>query len=436
MAFVLALAAPFPSYAGYGSLLPPAGWSQGGAAVATFKYASAATETSLLLGRIGANAALTVAGSPMAIPVGLKLASNAALKAAEYSFGNPYLFVGVVAASVAIDYYKKNGFEVIDGIWQKSYLKTGTETQYRCDAAPWAGSKSAAAAAWVAFLAHQGGYSSSIDPSTGDCLEMYGSIVNSTARMYSEVRTSSGTEHRPATRSQFEQENAPFAVPDLMPKELPAVEWPVEEPVINPDPADKTKPVPLWVPTGQPVKNPSVVGQPDSWTQPGVRVTPSPTVSDPWRVDISPEPKTKGDPSSNSPIPTNSPPPSTSPNPSAPPVEFKTCGLPGQPKCQIDETGTAEPVLPDVYKSSTDDYRTKEGELKDKVSGDADKNFFANWSTVFITPPLASCTGYVLPRDMGTIDPCPVVDGVRSLMAYIWAVTALVLAVGMVKKVI
>ena len=120
----------------------------------------------------------------------------------------------------------------------------------------------------------------------------------------------------------------------------------------------------------------------------------------------------------------------------AEPKEIETCGLPGKPACLIDEKDTPPEVAEDVYRPKLDDYKTKQGELKDKVAGDADKSFFLNWSSVFVTPPLAACTGYILPRDMGTIDPCPVVDGVRTIMAYIWALTALFLAVGMVKKVV
>lgn len=126
----------------------------------------------------------------------------------------------------------------------------------------------------------------------------------------------------------------------------------------------------------------------------------------------------------------------TAPAPARPePIEIETCGLPGKPKCQIEEKGTPEPVEETKYKPKLDDYKSKQGELKDKVSGESDKSFLAGWSAAFVTPPIAACTGYVLPREMGTINPCPVVDGVRSIMAYIWALTALFLAVGMVKKV-
>jgi hypothetical protein len=128
--------------------------------------------------------------------------------------------------------------------------------------------------------------------------------------------------------------------------------------------------------------------------------------------------------------------PVTPTDPAAEPQEIETCGLPGKPACAIDEKDTPAPVPVTQYESSLDDYKTKQQELKDKVSGVDDKSFFSGWGDVFVTPPLAACTGYELPREMGIIDPCPVVDGVRTIMAYIWALTALFLAVGMVKKVI
>lgn len=117
------------------------------------------------------------------------------------------------------------------------------------------------------------------------------------------------------------------------------------------------------------------------------------------------------------------------------PQEIETCGLPGKPKCLIDETGTPEPVTDEKYKPRLDDYQTKQKDLKDTVSGVADKSFFTGWGAVFVTPPLAACVPYTLPRDMGTLDPCPVVDGMRSVMAYIWAITGLWLSMRMIRQV-
>lgn len=118
------------------------------------------------------------------------------------------------------------------------------------------------------------------------------------------------------------------------------------------------------------------------------------------------------------------------------PSDLLVCGLPNTPACKIDETDTPKVVTATEYDTKVDTAKTKQTELKDKAAGLDDKSFFSGWSSIFVTPPLSACTGYVLPRDMGTLDPCPVVDGVRTIMAYLWAITALVFAVRMIKEVV
>jgi len=120
----------------------------------------------------------------------------------------------------------------------------------------------------------------------------------------------------------------------------------------------------------------------------------------------------------------------------AEPTDLETCGLPGKPKCLIDETGTPEAKADAEYDTKLEDYKTKTQELQDKTVDSQDKSLFnSGWSQAFFAPPIVACTGYVLPRDMGTLDPCPVVDGVRSVMAYIWAVSGLILSLRMIRQV-
>lgn len=429
---VFAGGAPLPSFAAYGRLTPPSGWSQGGAAIATFKYASAATQTTLLLGRIGANAALTVAGSSYAVPVGLKLGATAALKAAEYSFGNPLLFVGILVGTVAYGHYVGNDFEVKDGIWKKSFLVSSVGIQYRCDGGPWATTKAAAASAWAASLGHGAGFTGVFNSATNYCDEMYGSIVNSTARLYSESRTSDSKEYRPATRAEFEDHFKTRALPDLLPKDLPEVDFPVDDPVVNPDPLDKSKPTPIWLPTGDPVKNPSPgtnpdgSPKPDTWTQPGVKVSPSPIVGDPWRVDIVPETKTKGDPSPNTeggPIPVTAPPPAP-----APEKELVTCGLPGKPKCQIDELDTPKPEPVDDKKIVDDLMRP----IKDFATDPKSKLPalpVLTWSFQLPT----GCTVLAIPAFepyLAPIDICRFTPMFHDIMTMVWVIGGLFGAIG------
>lgn len=113
-----------------------------------------------------------------------------------------------------------------------------------------------------------------------------------------------------------------------------------------------------------------------------------------------------------------------------------TCGLPDTPACKIDETGTPDPTTDDSYKTKIDKTKADQDALRDITGGTADKPILAGWGALFITPPLAACVAYTLPRDMGAIDPCPVVDGVRAVMAFLWAITALWSGMRMVREVI
>nr|WP_236636991.1 virulence factor TspB C-terminal domain-related protein [Acidovorax sp. BoFeN1] len=84
-------------------------------------------------------------------------------------------------------------------------------------------------------------------------------------------------------------------MPDLVPLELPpGTPLPVEPPVINPAPGPNPQPRPLFIPTGNPVPNPNYDPQQppgpanQPYFQPGVRVVPSPSANEPWRVDLQP----------------------------------------------------------------------------------------------------------------------------------------------------
>lgn len=456
---VLAFGAPVSSFAGYAQLKPPPGWSQGmGAAVpgqaGVFKFGAAANGSSFKGGTVLTNAQLAVGGQMVTVPVSMRLASNAASFAASFAFRNPYLIV----ASLAYQWFKDSGLSVKDGIWGKDIAGDGVLLWRVVSMPDYVFSKTSACSAFAArTYCGSGTVTGTV---VNDSCQVSVSNVNGTFNCSGgafESKMGPGDPlFVPIGDPEFHTIMDPKPVPLGVPQALPGVDLPVEKPVFNPSPSvdplpapsAPQEPRPLWIPTGDPAKNPNPDRnpdgspkplpdgsvnpnpRPDTWTQPGARVNPSPTVSDPWRVDIQPEDKTKNDPSPNAdqPIVTTTPTPQK--------IEIETCGLPGKPKCIIDELDTPQKVTDEVYKPKLDDYKNKQGELKDKVAGSADKSFFSGWSSVFLTPPIQACTGYVLPRDMGTLDPCPVVDGVRSIMAYIWALTAMWLAMGMIKKVI
>jgi hypothetical protein len=118
------------------------------------------------------------------------------------------------------------------------------------------------------------------------------------------------------------------------------------------------------------------------------------------------------------------------------PKDTTTCGLPTTPPCKMDETGTPEVPAENKFSPKLDKVKTDQDALRTTAGGNADKGFFSNWQSFFVTPPLATCAVYELPNSMGSINPCPVVDGVRSFMAFLWAVTALWSGIRMVREVV
>lgn len=107
---------------------------------------------------------------------------------------------------------------------------------------------------------------------------------------------------------------ADWPMPESVPWELPfPTPLPVQQPMINPAPSTNPNPLhnPKFVPTGDPVANPNYdpkaapSPQNQPYIQPGIRVQPSPTPQEPWRVDLQPV---------NRPTPTTNPDPDPDPD--------------------------------------------------------------------------------------------------------------------------
>lgn len=124
----------------------------------------------------------------------------------------------------------------------------------------------------------------------------------------------------------------------------------------------------------------------------------------------------------------------TPPPPAPPPIVV--CGVPGNPPCKIDETSTPLPVPSGTYSKDLDKLETDRAASIPTIAATSDKSFFEPLRSLFVVPPVASCEPFELPRNMGSIDPCPVADGMRQVMGYIWALTALFLSLRMVREVI
>lgn len=111
--------------------------------------------------------------------------------------------------------------------------------------------------------------------------------------------------------------------------------------------------------------------------------------------------------------------------------EQAACGAPGQPPCKLDESGT--PKKFDGDSKGLEDWKTKMEANRDQIKDSGD-GIFGGMSIFFSAPPVAGCSPYELPRDMGSIDPCGVADGVRAVMAYIWALGGLFLCIGWIRE--
>lgn len=118
------------------------------------------------------------------------------------------------------------------------------------------------------------------------------------------------------------------------------------------------------------------------------------------------------------------------------------CGLPGYPDCsvKVNEQGTPTAVATDTrFNSKADAVKVQQDIGLDTMKGTSDKSgFFSGWNVFWSAPAFVACTPYQLPEfkgaSMGSLDPCPVVDGVRTIMAYIWALAGLFMCIGFVRE--
>lgn len=110
-------------------------------------------------------------------------------------------------------------------------------------------------------------------------------------------------------------------------------------------------------------------------------------------------------------------------------IEFNTCGLPGQPPCQIDDSrmrfqspGTLDP----------DAEAARDAAARDALAGSVQAPP-STWDFSLLLPPLAQC----VPIDfagLGQLDGCGMVDTVRGVMAYVWALLAAWFCIGLFSR--
>jgi len=112
------------------------------------------------------------------------------------------------------------------------------------------------------------------------------------------------------------------------------------------------------------------------------------------------------------------------------PVEIEVCGLPSTPPCKIDESGTPSSVADSAARSevatAVEGYRQA---IEQDIATIQEPTFG------FIgAPPIVACSPIEFPFDIGSLDPCGVVEPVRAIMAYVWALVAAWLALGWIRE--
>lgn len=114
--------------------------------------------------------------------------------------------------------------------------------------------------------------------------------------------------------------------------------------------------------------------------------------------------------------------------------EQVACGAPGQPPCKIDEAGT--PVSKDL---KLDEAAINAAATSNRgvISGTGDKGMFSSWTAVFVTPPVVACEPTAFTMIEGytvDADPCPVVEGTRSVVGWLWALSGFWVCLGWIRE--
>ena len=301
--------------------------------------------------------ALTVptAGTATKFPVAYRLASSAPRVAAAILFSNPYVRTGVAIASWLN--VGKLVWDEVSQTWSELAEETHTDgKQWRFMEQPW----TTVTGACNQAIAHYNqldagtGYSSSLltcNAPSGFVRrrthDVYGHIGNFGFSLESRTVTSvecplnwspspAGCLSPALAEPEFVDKLAPSDMPDGVVFELPPDSYlPVEQPVVNPEAGPSPVARSRFVPTGNPIPNPDydpnapASDENKPFIQPGVRLVPSPTELEPWRVDV---------------VPINRPVPNS--DPTVPTDEGSGQGNPGD-KPKEDPPGLCE-MYPDI----------------------------------------------------------------------------------------
>ena len=319
----LALGGIQVAHAAYANATPPPNF-KAATSTAQASYAAAATDRTLqnFIRQVG-GATISAGGQTVKMTVGYKLGRAAGRVAAAVVYAHPGIRTALgVAAWLGTIYVwneAENQWKKLDG---SASLSDGQ--LYRAGfVEEWAQSKDAACNAAMA-ASNANPYASesskvvSCTPTAGLGFSMvtkagtrtnYSFLTKPSSCPAGWYITTAGCTQTPPMRAvpeeEFIDDLSSKPMPPTVPKELPSpTHLPVESPspILNPTEGDNPTPSPMRVPTGDPIPIPNT--NPQQYRQPYVDIVPSPTVDNPWRVDVKP-----GETTSTNPNPVENPTP-------------------------------------------------------------------------------------------------------------------------------
>lgn len=284
------------SWAGFAQLAPPPGWS---GAAGGYSMPSASNAATFSGGFSGPGGSMNIGGKAVTMPAAYRFAANAGRFAATAMFRNPAWW----AASAAIAYIADQCIGVVGGVWKitcgpgTGKLSDGNE--YRVSGTwashVWYSSPQESCTAEGAYYGGSAVYSGSwpgfcqVYRANGQYVNGGGYEIRASSCPSGWYKTDQGCTQAPQplniSEADFVERISPKPIPADLPKVIPGP-WPVEIPVINPTPGSNPQPQPFVVPDGLPRPVPNT--DPQQWEQPGIRISPAPTPSAPWQVDIQP----------------------------------------------------------------------------------------------------------------------------------------------------
>lgn len=369
LSLFLAWLGPGFAFAGYAQLAPPPAFQSVGG-VSTMNVGAAANGARYAGGHVMANATLNLGARAVTVPVAMRVAANAATFAVTKM--NPWIAGLSLAASAipyVIDWFTGSDLEVTE---QGKILVKGVpgEPVDAGDGDYWVDSNGATVRIseyGSGACANAGGYLGAAQCTNGVSYGYQAVCKNynrSGCLMSADPPMGEGTPARPPTSGDLAQlANSPIN-PALFPElgiPLPVDPVPIINPAVEPvgdveigpngNPAPQLQPNsnPLRFPDGDPIPVPNT--DPQLYNQPWLEVHPSPTVDQPWRVDVRPVVTQTTDPNPQ-------PDPTPTPDP-VPPAEFYTdCEkFPGSLGCMP----VGEPPAPSTIPSETRTFELQSG---------------------------------------------------------------------------